>query len=120
MAPAWVSASRHGPTLKPHNCFRWLDFGPPTWNLGANPCEGPAAFPSGIGLLQPNVNSRRTACSHPGIRVTENGQVGFAVTVKIADIHAVLVVNAIFERNPLHAISAQPTLVTEEHEHLIG
>ena len=55
-----------------------------------------------FGLLQPNVNSGRTACSHSSIAVTENGRVSFAVTVKIADVDSVLVVDAIFERNPLH------------------
>src|SRR5262249_48482349 len=77
-------------------------------------------LPEGGGLLQPEVNSRRTARSHPGVRVTENAQVGFAVTVEIGDVDPVLVVDAVFQRNPLHALFAQAIFVTQENEHLIG
>ena len=64
-------------------------------------------------LLEPDVDSRRTARTDASVGVTEYGQVRFAVPVEIADMDSVFVVDAILEGNSPHAIGTQAGLVTE-------
>ena len=71
-------------------------------------------------LLQPDVNRRRAARADAGVGVTEHRQVGLAVAVEVADVDAVLVVDAVLQGDPPHAVLAQPLLAPEEDHHLVG
>src|SRR5262245_32238974 len=72
------------------------------------------------GLLQPDIHGRRTARSDAGVGVAEDRQVRSAVAVEIADVDSVLVVGAVFQRQPLNPVLAQAVLAAEEDKHLIG
>src|SRR6516164_11624737 len=75
---------------------------------------------SSWGLLKPQIHRRRSAGADARIGVAEYGEVGFAVAVEIADIDAVLVMDAVFELDALHAVLRQAILAAEQDQNLVG